>query len=48
MRQSLPETAAETPRQPLVIPVSLGLVGADGSDVPIRIRAATSLLKMHP
>ena len=36
MRQSLPETAAETPRQPLVIPVSLGLVGADGNDVPIR------------
>ena len=23
-------------------------VGADGGDVPIRIRAATSLLKMHP
>ena len=40
MRQSLPETAAETPRQPLVIPVSLGLVGADGNDVPIRVKGS--------
>ena len=40
MRQSLPETAAETPRQTLVIPVSLGLVGADGNDVPIRIKGS--------
>ena len=33
--QKLPKTAADTPRKPLVIPVKLGLVGANGAAVPI-------------
>ena len=35
--QKLPKTAADTPRKPLVIPVKLGLVGANGAAVPIEI-----------
>ena len=37
LRQALPETAAHTPRQPLVIPVRLGLVGPQGETVPVRV-----------
>ena len=36
-RQSIPETAAGTERQPLVIPIRLGLVDPEGRDVPILI-----------
>ena len=33
------ETAAKTPRQPLPVPVRLGLVGGDGQPVPFRLTA---------
>ena len=36
-RQSIPETAAGTERQPLVIPIRLGLVDPEGKDVPVVI-----------
>ena len=41
-RQTQPDTAAGTPRNPLVIPVKLGLVGADGRDVPIQIKGSNA------
>ncbi|MGC6484972.1 MAG: aminopeptidase N [Candidatus Puniceispirillales bacterium] len=56
LRQTLPETAAETPRKPLVMPISLGLVGEDGADLPVRIKGrnhadddhqATVILDQH-
>ena len=37
MHQHLKPSAAATPRLPLVIPVRLGLVGADGKDVAFRL-----------
>ena len=37
--QDIPETAAKTPRQPLPVPVRLGLVGGDGQPVPFRLTA---------
>ena len=35
-RQTVPETAAATPREPLPVPVRLGFVGANGSSVATR------------
>ena len=40
-RQSIPETAAKTGRQPLVIPVRLGLVDPEGRDVPVLVEGET-------
>ena len=40
-RQTVPETAAGTGREPLVIPVRLGLVGPGGEDVPVRVDGDT-------
>ena len=37
--QDIPDTAAKTPRQPLPVPVRLGLVGGDGQPVPFRLTA---------
>ena len=36
-RQSTPETAAGTGREPLVIPIRLGLVDPEGADVPVLV-----------
>lgn len=35
LQQKLPETAAQTERKPLVIPIRLGLIGADGKTVAV-------------
>jgi aminopeptidase N len=37
LRQEVPETPARTPREPLPIPVRMGLLGADGRDLPLRL-----------
>jgi aminopeptidase N len=37
LRQSLPETAADTARQPMHIPVSMGLVDPDGQAVRLKL-----------
>ena len=37
LRQSLPTAREGTPRDPLPIPVRLGLLGADGRDLPLRL-----------
>ena len=36
-RQTIPETAANTPRDPVPIPVRVGFVGADGAAVPFSL-----------
>jgi aminopeptidase N len=35
LRQSCPDTPGQSDKQPFVIPVTLGLVGADGQDLPL-------------
>jgi aminopeptidase N len=37
LRQSLPTTVENSPRDPLPIPVRMGLLGADGRDLPLRL-----------
>ena len=37
LAQATPETAAETPREPLPLPVRLGFIGADGTPVRTRL-----------
>ncbi|XDZ66803.1 aminopeptidase N [Alphaproteobacteria bacterium LSUCC0684] len=36
-QQILPDTAAKTPRKPLVIPIRLGLVTPEGRDLPLKM-----------
>ena len=41
--QSCPATTGQPSKEPFVIPVTLGLIGADGSALPIHIRADAGL-----
>jgi aminopeptidase N len=38
LAQSLPDAAEDSPRDPLPIPVRMGLIGADGRDLPLRMK----------
>lgn len=38
LRQSCPPTPGQPSKEPFVIPVAVGLVGPDGSDLPLRLR----------
>ncbi|WP_418903847.1 aminopeptidase N [Comamonas odontotermitis] len=43
LSQHCPATAGQPSKEPFVIPVTLGLVGADGSQLPVVIRATEGL-----
>ena len=43
LSQSCPATAGQPGKEPFVIPVTLGLVGDDGSRLPVQIRASDDL-----
>jgi len=40
--QSIPDTPGQTDKQPMVIPLALGLVGADGRDLPMTLDDGTN------
>ena len=39
LRQSTPPTPGQTEKLPLLIPIAIGLVGPDGSDLPLRLES---------
>ncbi|MFO1520693.1 MAG: aminopeptidase N [Kiritimatiellia bacterium] len=41
-RQSCPPTADGSPKEPLVIPMAVGLIGPDGRDLPLRLAGEAS------
>ena len=43
LSQSCPATAGQPSKEPFVIPITLGLVGADGSALPLHIRGDSTL-----
>ncbi|MDA9930629.1 aminopeptidase N [Alphaproteobacteria bacterium] len=47
LEQTVPETAAETPREPLPVPVRVGFVGSDGSPVRLRLADADAARDEH-
>ncbi|MCK5424757.1 MAG: aminopeptidase N, partial [Emcibacter sp.] len=36
-RQSIPDTAGQTNKKPMHIPMAIGLIGPDGSDIPLQL-----------
>ncbi|GJM13842.1 MAG: aminopeptidase N [Pseudohongiella sp.] len=42
MSQSCPDTPGQTNKKPLTIPIRLGLLGADGEDLPLQLIGETS------
>ena len=47
LAQSIPETAADTPREPLPVPVRLGFVGADGAPARLRLEGENEARDEH-
>ena len=40
LTQTTPDTPGQTGKKPVLMPISIGLVGPDGQDVPLRLRGA--------
>ncbi len=43
-KQTIPDTPGQTDKDPMYIPISLGLIGADGNPVPVSPDGATNMI----
>ncbi len=46
VKQTLPPTPGQPTKEPVLIPLTVALLGPDGKEVPLRLQACPAL--MHP